>query len=135
MRTVTPVVKRLAVGVVALGALSLGWTGLAGAAAPAKGPVVTSTFNCARAPKVLSRIEKGEARIAAGLPRLTAAEAKAQKAGHTKRAARLEKRIAHFKSAGFAARLHKATAAIEAKCHVPAPTATSASGTSATTKS
>ena len=134
MRTVTPVVKRLAVGVVALGALSLGWTGLAGAAAPAKGPVVTSTFNCARAPKVLSRIEKGEARIAAGLPRLTAAEAKAKKAGHTKRAARLEKRIAHFTSAKFATRLHKAAAAIEAKCHVSAPPA-APSGSSPTTTS
>ncbi len=134
MKTITPVVKRLTVGVVAVGVLTLGGTGLAGAAVPAKTPAVSSTFNCARATKVLTRIEKGEARIAAGLPRLTAAEAKAQKAGHTKRAARLEKRIAHLKSARFAARLHRATAAIEAKCHVAAPPA-AASGSSPGTTS
>jgi hypothetical protein len=127
MKTVVPVAKRLAVGMVAVGVLSLGWTGLAGAAAPTKIPAVTSTFKCARATKVLTRIEKGQARIAAGLPKLTAAEAKAQQAGRTKRAAHLEKRIAHLKSAKFTGRLQKASAAIEAKCHVPAPPTTGAS--------
>jgi hypothetical protein len=132
MKTIIPVGKRLAVGVVAVGALSLGWTGLAGAA-PIKTPAVTSTFNCARATKVLTRIEKGEARIAAGLPRLTAAKDAAQKAGRTKRVARLDKRIAHLKSAKFAGRLDKATAAIEAKCHVSAPPVTGTPPVSSTT--
>lgn len=135
MKTVIPMARRLAVGAVAVGVLSLGWTGLAGAAAPMKTPAVSSTFKCARATKVLTRIEKGEARIAAGLPKLTAAQAKAQKAGRTKRAAHLEKRITHLKSATFKARLDKATAAIEAKCHVPAPAATGAPATSTTSPS
>jgi hypothetical protein len=130
MKTVIPVARRLAVGVVAVGVLSLGWTGLAGAAAPTKTPAVSSSFKCARATKVLTRIEKGQAHIAAGLPKLTAAEDKAQAAGRTKRAAHLEKRIAHLKSAKFSARLAKAAAAIEAKCQVPAP---SASGTPSST--
>jgi uncharacterized protein HemY len=122
---VIPTVKKLVIGAVAVGALSLGTAGLA-AAAPVPGATAISHFNCARATKVLTRIDKGEARIAAGLPKLTAAQEAASKAGHTKRADRLAKRIARLESSKFHARLTRATAAIEAKCHVTAPsTATS----------
>ncbi len=83
---------------------------------------------------MLTRIEKGEARIAAKLPGLTAREARAEKAGHTKRAAHLKKLITRFESPKFSARLTKASAEIEAKCHVSAPTVPSGStSTSSTT--
>ena len=84
-------------------------------------PKVGKTFNCANADKVLARIQKGEARIAAGLPKLTAAQTKAQAAGHTRRAARLQKVITRAKSAAFAARLNNVSQKIETQCDVAAP--------------
>jgi hypothetical protein len=127
-----PSARKLVVGAVAVGALSLGTAGIAGAAttAPAQ---VGRHFNCANATKVLTRIQKGEARIAAGLPKLTAAEAKATQAGDTTLANRIQKRITRLESPTFHARLTKVSAAIEAKCNVPAPAASPTSpGTSAT---
>jgi len=135
MRHVTSLATKLVVGAVAVGSLSIGTAGLAGATTTTTTPttVPASTpgrhFNCARATKVLTRIEKGEARIAAKLPGLTAREARAEKAGRTKRAAHLKKLITRFESPKFSARLHKASAEIEAKCHVSAPTAPSGSTT------
>jgi hypothetical protein len=128
MNQMIPAAKRILIGAVAVGALSFGTAGAAGAASSPTVPAVGSHFNCANATKVLTRIEKGEARIAAGLPKLTAAQAKAQQAGNTRRADRLKKRIDRFESAAFKARLAKASAAIEAKCHVSAPATTSGSG-------
>ena len=84
-------------------------------------PRVGQKFNCANADKVLARIQKGEARIAAGLPKLTAAQTKAQAAGHTRRAARLQKVITRAKSAAFAARLNNVSQKIETQCHVATP--------------
>jgi hypothetical protein len=84
-------------------------------------PKVGKTFNCANADNVLARIQKGEARIAAGLPKLTAAQTKAQAAGHIRRAARLQKVITRAKSAAFAARLDKVSQKIVTVCHVAAP--------------
>jgi hypothetical protein len=137
MRHVTSMATKLVVGAVAVGSLSIGTAGLAGAAtatptttAPATAPA--RHFNCARAPKVLTRIEKVEGRIAAKLPGLTAREARAEKAGHTKRATHLKKLITRLESSKFSARLTKASAEIEAKCHVSAPTAASGSTTSTT---
>jgi hypothetical protein len=121
MFTVIPTLKKLAVGTVAVGALSLGTAGIAGAATTTPSPNVHRHFTCANAPKVLALIQKGEARIAAGLPKLTAAEAKAKAAGDTARANRIQKRITRLESAQFHTRLTRATAAIEAKCHVAAP--------------
>jgi hypothetical protein len=140
MRHVTSMATKLVVSAVALGSLSIGTAGWAGAAtttpttAPATTPATTPArhFNCARATKVLTRIERGEARIAAKLPGLTAREARAEKAGRTKRAAHLKKLITRFESPKFSARLTKASAAIEAKCHVSAPTASGGSTTSTT---
>jgi hypothetical protein len=135
MRHVTSLATKLVVGAVAVGSLSIGTAGLAGAATttttPTTAPASTPGrhFNCARATKVLTRIEKGEARIAAKLPGLTAREARAEKAGHTKRAAHLKKLITRLESPKFSAKLHKASAKIEAKCHVSAPTAPSSSTT------
>jgi hypothetical protein len=121
MQQLIPTVKKAIVGVVAVGALSVGVAGAAGAATPTPAtPASTrlARFNCANATSVLDRIQKGEADIAAGLPKLTAAQAKAAAAGHTKVADKLQKRITRLESAGFKARLDKATSAIEAKCHV-----------------
>ena len=117
---VVPAAKKLVVGAVVVGALSVGVAGIAGADTMTV-PKVGAHFNCARADKVLTRIHKGEARIAAGLPKLTAAEAKAKQTGNTRRADRIQKRITRFESPAFKARLDKAAATIEAKCHVPAP--------------
>jgi hypothetical protein len=133
MGQVTSLATRLVVGAVAVGSLSIGTAGLAGAATTTPTTVRSAAsghpFNCARATRVLTRIEKGEARIAAKLPGLTAREARAERAGRTKRAAHLKKLITRFESPKFSARLTKASAEIEAKCHVPAPTAASGSTT------
>jgi hypothetical protein len=111
-----PVGKSLLVGAVAVGALSLGTAGMAGAATP-----TARHFNCARATKALTRIEKAQARIAAGLPKLKAEEAKAAAAGKTVRVARLEKRINRWESTAYKTHLTKRSSNIQAKCNVSAP--------------
>ena len=116
--------RKVVTGVVALGVLTLGMGGVAGAATTTT-PKAARHFNCANATKALTRIQKAEADITAGLPKLHAAEAKAAKAGNTKRADRLNKRIARFESTKFKARLAKRAATIEAKCQVAAPSTTS----------
>ena len=110
--------RKVVTGAVALGVLTLGMGGVAGAA-------TTTTPKAGRHFKALTRIQKAEADIAAGLPKLHAAEAKAAKAGNTKREDRLNKRIARFESTKFKARLAKRAANIEAKCQVAAPSTTS----------
>ncbi len=125
--------RNLAVAAVAVGVLSLGSAGVAGAATTtATAPTTTSAahINCARATRALTRIDKIEARVNAGFPRLTRAEAKAKAAGHTKRATRIQKLITRLESAGVHTRLARRAAAIEAACHVSAP-ATTGSATSA----
>jgi uncharacterized protein HemY len=102
------------------------------AGTPAAGTQAISHFDCANATKALTRIDKGEARIAAGLPTLTAAQAASSKAGDTRRANRLAKRIARLESSTFHARLTRAAAAIEAKCNVTAPSTASTPTTVAT---
>jgi len=122
-----PAGKALLVGTVAVGALSLGTVGIAGAASPTStpaAPALAKKFNCANATKALTRIEKAEARISAGLPKLNAAESKATAKGHTRRAERLKKRLSRLENPAYKARLVKRAAAIEAKCDVPAPSAT-----------
>jgi hypothetical protein len=125
-----PSAKKLLVGSVTVGMLSVGGLslGTAGAAAATTTPAVVRNFDCARATKVLTRIDKGEARIAAGLPKLTAAEARLTKAGHTELANRLQKRITRLESTQFKARLTRASSAIEAKCHVSDPGSTPSAG-------
>ena len=88
---------KFAVGALVSGTLVLGTAGMAFASTPtssaAPSTPASSQFNCANATKALTRIQKIEARINAGLPKLTAAEQKASSNGHTKLAARLQKRI------------------------------------------
>jgi hypothetical protein len=120
-------------GAVALGVLTLGMGGVAGAATTAT-PKAGRHFNCANATKALTRIQKTEADIAAGLPKLHAAEAKAVRAGNTKRADRLNKRIARFESPKLKARLAKRAATIEARCQVAAPSSTSGLPTGSVTQ-
>jgi|ERR1022692_5073365 uncharacterized protein HemY len=128
---IIPTAKKLVIGAVAVGALSFGTAGMAGAAT-VPGTQAISHFNCANATKMLTRIDKGEARIAAGLPKLTAAQAQASKAGDTKLANRLAKRITRLESSKFHTRLTKASAAIEAKCNVTAPSTATTSNAAAT---
>ncbi len=126
MTHLIPTAKKLVIGVVAVGALSLGTAGIAGAATTGSStPAVTRHVNCANADRVLTRIQAGEAKIAAGLPKLTAAEAAATKAGDTKLANRLEKRITRLESSQFSARLAKVTSVIEARCPGTAPNSAS----------
>ncbi len=140
MPRVVPAAKKLAVGMAAATALSLGTGGLAGAATPASPSSPSPTpsaagshhrnFDCSRAPRVLARIQKVESQIKAGLPRLHAAEQKAKAAGRTRLADRIERRIDRLQNPRTTVRLDRVSKAIEAKCHVPAP---SGSGSSSTT--
>ena len=130
MKHMIPTARRVAVGVVAAGALSLGTAGMAGAVTTGTTPTPArlAHFNCANATKVLDRIQTGEAHIAAGLPKLTAAQAQAAAAGDTKRADRLQQRITRLESATFKSRLDKAASAIEARCNAAAPGSTGSAG-------
>lgn len=133
----TRAIRNLTVATLAVGTLAFGMSGVAGASAPTltsssgapaaaahRAPGATGRlahFSCSRAPKVLGRLQKIEARIAAGLPKLHAAEAKATASGNTRRAARIQKAITRLERPGAAARLQKFASAIEAKCKVSAP--------------
>ena len=118
--------QKLAVGALVAGSLALGTAGMASASTPtnspsASTPAAANQFNCANATKALTRIQKVEGRINAGLPKLTAAQQKASSAGHTKRADRLQKRITRLESAAFKQRLQTRSQKIESKCNVSAP--------------
>ena len=133
----SPAIGYLVAAAVTVGTLAFGASGVAGATAPAltatSGTPAASTqltpgaqrrlshFSCSRAPKALGRLQKVEARIAAGLPKLHAAETKATAAGKTKRANRIQKAITRLERPGTTARLQALAAAIEAKCNVSAP--------------
>lgn len=121
MRNLVSVTTKVVIGAIAVGGLSLGTAGITWAASTT---TVPKHVNCANAAKALTRIEKTEARAAARLSKLLAAEAKAQKAGNTERVDHVKTRIAHLESPAFKARLAKRTSAIETKCHIAAPTAT-----------
>jgi hypothetical protein len=128
MKQIIPAARLLVAGAVAIGALSLGSAGLAGAATPATASTAAVNtparqFNCGRANKGLAHIQKLESKIAAGLPELVAAEAKAAKAGHTHRAEHLKKKIARLERTSFKHRLDKVSAKIQAKCKAAAPAA------------
>jgi hypothetical protein len=121
MSRFVPMAAKLVAATVVVGAISLAASGAAGAislSAPKVGP----NFNCHRATRVLTRIERVEAHIDKGLPTLTKREAAANARGNTKRADRLAKRIAKLESTSSNKALTKAAQAIEAKCHVSAPT-------------
>ena len=132
--------RKVLVATVATGALALGTAGVAGASAPtltasSSTPVAAaphgpggkdrlSHFSCTRAGKALARIQRVEARIAAGLPKLHAAESNAKTAGNAKKAARIQKAITRLGRPGFTAHLQQLATAIEAKCNVSAPAIT-----------
>ena len=119
------------------GALVFGTAEAAGASAPA----LTSTsgtpaatiqltpaakhrlahLSCTRATKVLTWIQKTEAGIAAGLPKMHSAEAKATAAGKTRKAFQIGKMITRLGRPGATAQLQRLAVAIEAKCNVTAP--------------
>ena len=124
MSRLVPMAKKLSAIVVAAGALSLAAAGTAGATTPVltAAPRVGAHFKCARATKVLARIQRTESQISNGFPALNKAEAAAKAHGRTKRANRLEKTITRLESPQLEQRLTKAAQAIETKCHVSAPT-------------
>ena len=119
------------------GALVLGTAGAAGASAPtltaSSGATAATTqlspeardrlahLSCTRATRALTMIQKSEAGIAAGLPKLHRAQARATAAGKTRKAARIGKIITRLERPDATARLQRLAAAIEAKCNVAAP--------------
>jgi hypothetical protein len=119
MGRMIPSGRKVAAALVAVGALSMGAAGAAGAATSSPAPTVH--IDCARATKVLTRIERVEARISAGLPRLTAAEHRATANGHPLRAHHIGRLIARLESSRAHTRLTRRSATIEAACHVSAP--------------
>jgi hypothetical protein len=132
MSRLVPMAKKLVTAVVAVGILSAGVGGVLEAtpagAAPAvftKAPKVGRHFNCARAEKVLTRIERTESQVSKGLPSLSTRQAKAKAHGRANRANRLQKLISRLESPQFKTNLAKAAQAIEAKCHVSAPSTSS----------
>src|SRR5580693_6793954 len=74
-------------------ALGTGGAAFAGTTPSGSTPAASRHITCARASKALSRIDKVEAAVTKRLPKLEAAETRLTTAGHTKRAARVEKRI------------------------------------------
>jgi hypothetical protein len=116
---------KFAVGALVGGSLTLLTAGMAVAPTPA-GASTPSTpaatqFNWANAQKALTRVQKVEGRIDLGLPKLTAAQQRASSNGHTKLAARLQKRITRFESASFKQRLQTRSQKIEMQCNLSAP--------------
>src|ERR1700685_3605859 len=95
--------RRIIAGTAVAGALTLGVPRAAGAATGSTGstgntgantPAITSsTTVCSLLPKVQARVQKAESKLAADLPKVQAAEAKAKAAGHTKLADRIAARI------------------------------------------
>ncbi|MGD0882324.1 MAG: hypothetical protein ABSB09_12230 [Acidimicrobiales bacterium] len=123
----------------AVGALALATSGVAAAAAPAtsgsmgspgtslaQGAPASSVAGgsgrprCVRAERVLVRIQRIEARIDAGLPRLTKAEAGAKAAGNTARADRIQRAITELESPALTTRLDRLSARIIERCGPPA---------------
>ncbi len=114
------------------GALALGVGGVASAASttpPAGGTATaTHTFNCARAPRVLARIAKLEARAQAFIPKAQAREATAQKNGNTTRANKIAARITRVQ--GLEARAATLQQKVEATCPGAVPAAPGGASTS-----
>jgi len=99
------------------GALALGIGGVASAATtapPATGGTATHTFNCARAPHVLARIARLEARAQTFIPKAQAREAAAQQKGDTALANKIAARIT--KVQGLEAKGTTLQQKVEAKC-------------------
>ena len=116
MRHVTSLATKLVVGAVAVGSLAIGTAGLAGATTTTA-PTTTPTTRRPR-PRAATSTVPGPPRCSPGskrtrpasrpeLPRLTAREARAEKAGRTRRAAHLKKLITRFESPKVSARLHQ----------------------------
>ncbi len=127
--------RAMIIGVAAAGTVVVGIAGTAGAVAPVTGAASHSAradrFNCARAPRALARIQRIEANITAGLPKLHRAEARAKAAGNTQRVARIQKRISRLDSPAVKSRLDRQTARINARCSVPTPATGSTTPTTA----
>ncbi len=138
MLSVVPAAKKLLIGTVVVGALTLGGAGagagVAGAAAPSTSTPAkphAASFDCSRAPKALAWIDRLDTHIAAGFPKLTARENQARQQGRTAVADRLAKFLSHLESAKFKAHLAKRSQRIEATCHVTPPAPSSSSPTTA----
>jgi hypothetical protein len=113
--------KTLMIGVVAAGSVALGTAGAAAAAPSGTASKAASHAHCAKATETLARIQATEARIARRVLQLNQTETRAKQNGNTKRADRIQQRIAGLENPARKARLDKRKAKIEARCHVSAP--------------
>lgn len=100
--------------------------GGATAASAASTTTAATNFNCANAPKVLARISTMESKAQTFVTKATAREAAATKAGHTKLAKAIQRRIAAVEKRE--ARGTTLTQRIEAAC--PGSAATPSSNSS-----
>jgi hypothetical protein len=99
----------------------MGLSLLVGGGVAGAGPAVGNTpARCAKAPAALALIQKAEARITSGLPKLTKAEQTARANGNNGRANRLERQIARLESTKFGGRLAKMAQRIEKACNLSA---------------
>ena len=124
--------SKLAVATVVAGVLAVGGYGVAGAvtasnpgASPhnASAPAAHHRLTCADAPKVLARLDKIDARITTRLPKLQAAEQKAQQAGHPKLAKLIGHRVTRLEH--VQSRITKLEARIDKRCPQTSAPATS----------
>jgi hypothetical protein len=129
MSRLVPMGTKLVAALVAAGVLSLSATGAASASTPllTSAPKVGAHFKCARATKVLARVERTESQISNGLPALTKLQATAKAHGKTRRADRLQRMISRLESPQLKQKLAKAAQTIEARCHVSAPSTSTTS--------
>ena len=109
-------------------AVTAGTTAPAFAAASGSSGSSSPAVSCTRAQQVVDRLTKVDVRITTVLPKLQAAETKAEQAGHSKLAARIEKRIGRLQK--LRSRDEKRIARIEGRC--PGVTASSGTSSSAT---
>jgi hypothetical protein len=136
--------KTLAAATVVTAALALWSVGVAAAApTPASPPAVAPTpaspravahGRCSAAPRVLARIQKAEAKVAARLAKLQKFEQSAQANDRSKLAARIQHRISQLEA--LEARGHAHSARIEARCPASsggAGTATAGAGAATVT--
>ena len=108
------------------GALALGVGGVASAAttaATATGAGAANTFDCTRAPGVLARIAKLEARAQTFILKAQAREAKDRQAGDTARANKIAVRIT--KVQGLEAKAADIQQKVESKCPGAVPATSS----------
>jgi len=106
--------RKLIAGTAVAGVVTLGMTGIAGAATTNTATGTPSAAVCAKAAKVEALIQQWESKVNARLPKVEAREAQAKAAGHTRLADFLANRITKVQARET--KVNARLAKIEAKC-------------------